>query len=143
MLFRSLGAVRRCKGQSGKCGQYICWRCARTVGRRKAVEVGNEDADTERNVSSTSISKLSIDNIVEDDRKMSPSEAAAMECGSNDESPRRSPVNMKIDAKFEALPFSSEKQFADATGQTLCDDCARERVGKLNMYRRLDMSPRI
>ena len=131
-----LGIVRTCKGRGGKCRRFVCWRCARTVGRSKTVEIENEDAGMERSFSS--ISKLSIDNIVEKDRKMSPSEASAMESGY--ESSRRSPVN---DAKFEALPFSCEKQFVDATCQTLCDECAKEKVGKLNMYRRLDMSPRI
>lgn len=124
-----LGAVRACKGQNGKCGRYICWRCATTVGRSQTVEVGTDDAAMERNVSSIS--------------KLSTSEAAAMESGPSNESPRRSPVNMNSNGKFQVLPFASEKQFADATGQTLCEGCAGEKVGKLNMYRRLDMSPRI
>ena len=134
-----LGVVRRCKGRNNQCGRCVCWRCARTVGRSKTVESGTDDAG---NISG--ISKLSIDNIVEDDRKMSPSgAAAAMESGPSNESPRRSPVNMNSSGKFQVLPFASEKQFADATGQTLCEGCAGEKVGKLNMYRRLDMSPRI
>ena len=120
-----LGAVRTCKGQSGNCGQYLCWRCARTVGRSKPAEI------------------VSMDNIDDAERKMSPSEAPAMVSDPRDESPRRSPVNLSSTGKFEALPFASEKQYADATGQILCDGCATEKVGKLNLYRRLDMSPRI
>ena len=135
-----LGVVRTCKGQRGRriCGQYICWRCARTVGRSKLVEIVPKNTDIEGN-----IPYFSLDNIDEESKKMSPSDAIVMHDGSKDHNPRRSPVNMSSNSKFEALPFASEKQFADATGQTLCEGCAKEKVGKLNMYRRLDMSPRI
>ena len=108
-----LGTVRTCKGKSGKCGKFVCWRCARTVGRSKP------------NVGSTC------------------QEGEGEKKNVNGVSPRRSSSNGgNGNDKFGALSFASEEQFGDATGQTLCEGCAKERVGTLNLYQRLDMSPR-
>ena len=116
---KPLGIVRLCVGRSGTCRHNICWRCARTVGRRKAKCIDEESSSLERDISEISFEEG------RGDRKMSALNGS------------------RGSGKFDALPFASEKQFADATGQTLCELCAKEKVGKLNMYQRLDMSPRV
>lgn len=116
---KPLGIVRICVGRSGTCRHNICWRCARTVGRRKAKCIDEESSTLERDISEISFEEG------RGDRKMSALNGS------------------RGSGKFDALPFASEKQFADATGQTLCELCAKEKVGKLNMYQRLDMSPRV
>lgn len=116
---KPLGIVRICVGRSGTCRHNICWRCARTVGRRKAKCIDEESSSLERDISEISFEEG------RGDRKMSALNGS------------------RGSGKFDALPFASEKQFADATGQTLCELCAKEKVGKLNMYQRLDMSPRV
>ena len=126
---KPLGIVRLCVGRSGTCRRNICWGCARTVGRRKAKCINEESSSLERDVSEISVEEG------RGDRKMSPGERVLH--------PQRALNGSRSSGKFEALPFTSEKQFADATGQTLCELCAKEKVGKLNMYQRLDMSPRV
>ena len=116
---KPLGIVRICVGRSGTCRHNICWRCARTVGRRKAKCIDEESSSLERDISEISFEEG------RGDRKMSALNGS------------------RGSGKFDALPFASEKQFADATGQTLCELCAKEKVGKLNIYQRLDMSPRV
>lgn len=116
---KPLGIVRLCVGRSGTCRRNICWGCARTVGRRKAKCIDEESSSLERDISEISFEEG------RGDRKMSALNGS------------------RGSGKFDALPFASEKQFADATGQTLCELCAKEKVGKLNMYQRLDMSPRV
>ena len=126
---KPLGLVRLCVGRSGTCRRNICWRCAQTVGRRKSKCIDEESSSLERDISGIS---------AEDgrgDRKMSPGKRVLHS--------QRALNGSRGSGKFEALPFASEKQFADATGQTLCELCAKEKVGKLNMYQRLDMSPRV
>lgn len=126
---KPLGIVRLCVGRSGTCRRNICWGCARTVGRRKAKCINEESSSLERDISEISVEEG------RGDRKMSPGERVLH--------PQRALNGSRSSGKFEALPFTSEKQFADATGQTLCELCAKEKVGKLNMYQRLDMSPRV
>ena len=127
---RPLGIIRTCVGRGGNCGAGVCWRCARTVGRSKKITDGISCSDDRK-----------IDTVGSAGDGNSPARKYVP----------RSPARAGLTngggggggGKFEALKFASEEQYRDASPrQTLCGGCAENKVGKLNLYRRIDMSPR-
>ena len=122
VLEGEVGPIRSCADapDAPSCVGNVCLKCARSVGKAKR---GREPPPSTSSLSS-------------------PPQSSTVTMTAT--SVATTPLSIRRrGGTFAAIAYGSEEQFRNSSPrQILCQICADNKVGKLNMYRRLSMSPR-